>query len=146
MYLAIEDCLDSHGLDLREVLARFRRDEDMASGRECLTKPRAGGTVPILAAMTTTTQDSPGLVPYLIFASFAFWTLWTTWLFFTRRNEKPALRSVAILVLGDIGRSPRMMYHAESFAKNNFDTFLIGNRGALYTFHVSSKASLTLTA
>ena len=39
-------------------------------------------------------------------------------------------RSVAILVLGDVGRSPRMMYHAESFAKLQFETFLVGYKGA----------------
>lgn len=39
------------------------------------------------------------------------------------------LRSVAIIVLGDVGRSPRMMYHAESFAKLGFSTYLIGYRG-----------------
>lgn len=41
----------------------------------------------------------------------------------------PKRRSVAIIVLGDVGRSPRMMYHAESFAKLGFDTYLIGYRG-----------------
>ena len=44
-------------------------------------------------------------------------------------RRPPKLRSVAILVLGDVGRSPRMMYHAESFAKLGFDTYLIGYRG-----------------
>lgn len=44
-------------------------------------------------------------------------------------REKPLLRSVAILVLGDVGRSPRMMYHAESFATNEFETYIIGNKG-----------------
>jgi hypothetical protein len=44
---------------------------------------------------------------------------------------KPSLRSVAILVLGDVGRSPRMMYHAESFAKLHFETFLVGYEGTL---------------
>ncbi|KAF7986156.1 hypothetical protein HWV62_38534 [Athelia sp. TMB] len=55
-----------------------------------------------------------------------------SWLFlraYTHR-EAPALRTVAILVLGDIGRSPRMMYHAESFATNNYETFLIGYGGS----------------
>ncbi|KAJ3527074.1 hypothetical protein NM688_g8177 [Phlebia brevispora] len=28
-----------------------------------------------------------------------------------------------------LGRSPRMMYHAESFARNGFETYIIGNRG-----------------
>lgn len=49
-----------------------------------------------------------------------------------KTKEKPSLRSVAILVLGDIGRSPRMMYHAESFAQSGFRTYLIGNRGVCY--------------
>lgn len=44
-------------------------------------------------------------------------------------KRPPKLRSVAIIVLGDVGRSPRMMYHAESFAKLGFTTYLIGYRG-----------------
>ncbi|KAI0697447.1 glycosyl transferases group 1-domain-containing protein [Cytidiella melzeri] len=48
---------------------------------------------------------------------------------FTARQQ-PLLRSVAILVLGDVGRSPRMMYHAESFATNEFETYIIGNKGS----------------
>jgi len=55
------------------------------------------------------------------------------WLLLSRRSpskHKPSLRTVAILVLGDIGRSPRMMYHAESFAKLHFETFLVGYKGA----------------
>ncbi|EGN92688.1 glycosyltransferase family 33 protein [Serpula lacrymans var. lacrymans S7.3] len=55
---------------------------------------------------------------------------WIIWRVTTTSQKYPALRSVAILVLGDIGRSPRMMYHAESFAKIQFDTFLIGYRGS----------------
>ena len=50
-------------------------------------------------------------------------------LILTTKPEKPTLRSVAILVLGDMGRSPRMMYHAESWARNGFETYLIGYRG-----------------
>lgn len=44
-------------------------------------------------------------------------------------RDEHSLRSVAILVLGDIGRSPRMMYHAQSFAENGFTTDLIGYPG-----------------
>ncbi|KAL4070156.1 glycosyltransferase family 33 protein [Scleroderma yunnanense] len=47
---------------------------------------------------------------------------------FVKRPPKP--RTVAILVLGDIGRSPRMMYHTESFAQLGFKTFLIGYKGS----------------
>lgn len=57
-----------------------------------------------------------------------------------RKREKAFLRSVAILVLGDIGRSPRMMYHAESFAQSNFQTYLIGYSGELHLFPKPSAA------
>ncbi|KAI0353157.1 mannosyltransferase [Trametes cingulata] len=52
------------------------------------------------------------------------------WRLYAKPRPKPALRSVAILVLGDIGRSPRMMYHAESFATNKFQTYLVGYGGS----------------
>lgn len=45
-------------------------------------------------------------------------------------KRRPRHRSVAILVLGDVGRSPRMMYHAESFAKLGFRTHLVGYKGS----------------
>ncbi|KAL7423455.1 mannosyltransferase [Cryptotrichosporon argae] len=35
-------------------------------------------------------------------------------------------RSATVLVLGDLGRSPRMMYHSESLAKAGWETFAIG--------------------
>lgn len=46
------------------------------------------------------------------------------------RRQRPVQRSVAILVLGDFGRSPRMMYHAKSLVENGFDTFVIAYQGA----------------
>ena len=45
------------------------------------------------------------------------------------KRDRASLRYAAVMVLGDIGRSPRMMYHAESFARNGFQTYIIGNRG-----------------
>lgn len=39
-------------------------------------------------------------------------------------------RTVQIVVLGDIGRSPRMQYHALSIAKHGGRVFLIGYQGA----------------
>jgi beta-1,4-mannosyltransferase len=38
-------------------------------------------------------------------------------------------RSVQVVVLGDIGRSPRMQYHALSIAKHGAKVFLIGYHG-----------------
>jgi beta-1,4-mannosyltransferase len=37
--------------------------------------------------------------------------------------------TVQIVVLGDIGRSPRMQYHALSIAKHGGKVFLVGYRG-----------------
>lgn len=45
-------------------------------------------------------------------------------------NSKPVRKnSVTVLVLGDVGRSPRMMYHAESFGRIGWETFLVGYGG-----------------
>lgn len=38
-------------------------------------------------------------------------------------------RSVCVVVLGDIGRSPRMQYHAMSFMKSGFYVDLVGYGG-----------------
>ena len=42
----------------------------------------------------------------------------------SRRPQRK--NSVLILVLGDMGRSPRMMYHASSFARHDWETVLLG--------------------
>jgi len=44
-------------------------------------------------------------------------------------NGKPVTR-VQVLVLGDIGRSPRMQYHALSIAKHGGQVDLIGYKGS----------------
>ena len=60
-------------------------------------------------------------------------TLTPLWLFASKYLNRPTLkRSVVVFVLGDVGRSPRMMYHAESFANNGFQTYIVGYRGAPY--------------
>ena len=40
-------------------------------------------------------------------------------------------RTVQVVVLGDIGRSPRMQYHALSIAKHGGRVYLIGYQGML---------------
>ena len=45
----------------------------------------------------------------------------------------PERVSVQVLVLGDIGRSPRMQYHAISIAKNGGEVELIGYAGRVFT-------------
>lgn len=74
--------------------------------------------------------DIPSLAVQGILLSSFISASYVTWKTFRPRSEH-SLRSVAILVLGDIGRSPRMMYHAQSFAENGFLTDLIGYGGML---------------
>lgn len=47
-----------------------------------------------------------------------------------RSSSKEYTRTVCIVVLGDIGHSPRMTYHAESFAKEGFLVTIIGYKGS----------------
>ncbi|KAG9025446.1 mannosyltransferase [Tulasnella sp. JGI-2019a] len=56
-------------------------------------------------------------------------TLFVRRLVTLRVRKPPNARGVAILVLGDIGRSPRTMYHAESFARAGWNTFIVGYKG-----------------
>ena len=45
------------------------------------------------------------------------------------KRQNGSSTSVQILVLGDIGRSPRMQYHAISIAKHGGEVTVIGYRG-----------------
>ncbi|KAF8499108.1 beta-1,4-mannosyltransferase [Russula emetica] len=73
-----------------------------------------------------TAPTLPQLIYVAIFCFISSLLLLLKW----SSRSKPSPRSVAILVLGDVGRSPRMMYHAESFAKLRFQTFLVGYQGS----------------
>ncbi|KAJ6569579.1 mannosyltransferase [Mycena capillaripes] len=76
-----------------------------------------------------TAKDYQGAIAPLATSIFVLWLTWKIWFFLKPRNQH-SLRSVAIVVLGDIGRSPRMMYHAESFLDNDFFTDIIGYGGS----------------
>ncbi|RDB29215.1 Chitobiosyldiphosphodolichol beta-mannosyltransferase [Hypsizygus marmoreus] len=76
-----------------------------------------------------TASDFVAFIPQFIVIVIVSWIAWSVWSFFKPRDQH-SLRSVAIIVLGDIGRSPRMMYHAQSFAENDFVTDIIGYRGS----------------
>lgn len=61
------------------------------------------------------------LLPFLAF-----------YVFLRKPVERHAIlhrRSAVVLVLGDIGRSPRMMYHSQSLAQHDIETFVVGYRG-----------------
>jgi beta-1,4-mannosyltransferase len=67
-------------------------------------------------------------MPWLLFVSFLLGLplLPLVRFLFWRVGSHVRSRSVAVVVLGDVGRSPRMMYHAQSFAQEGFQTFIIG--------------------
>lgn len=56
-------------------------------------------------------------------------------------SDSKEKRSVQILVLGDIGRSPRMQYHALSIAKNGGRVVVIGYKGKRGCLHATSATS-----
>lgn len=62
-------------------------------------------------------------------------TLFTTFLLLlpSQRDPSEKICSVQVLVLGDIGRSPRMQYHALSIAKHGGQVQLIGYLGEILT-------------
>nr|XP_011452682.2 chitobiosyldiphosphodolichol beta-mannosyltransferase [Crassostrea gigas] len=53
-------------------------------------------------------------------------------------------KSVCIVVLGDIGRSPRMQYHATSFATEGFNVDLVGYGGSVPFSTVRNSEKITL--
>ena len=84
----------------------------------------------LLNAFNMTTTDGSLVFYVVILLSLGIFTS-ITW-YALRPHGNRSSRSVAILVLGDIGRSPRMMYHAQSFADSGFVTYLIGYGGGSY--------------
>ena len=58
------------------------------------------------------------------------------------RIEPPI--SVQVLVLGDIGRSPRMQYHAMSIAKHGGRVDVIGYKGAIFCVLIQTLANKLL--
>lgn len=46
--------------------------------------------------------------------------------YFSQSRRSPSRKSVLIFVLGDLGHSPRMCYHALSFSKSGYDVSLCG--------------------
>lgn len=50
-----------------------------------------------------------------------------------RRRDGGTERRVCVLVLGDLGRSPRMQYHALSLSKHGYNVTFVGFLGKLQT-------------
>ncbi|XP_063445577.1 chitobiosyldiphosphodolichol beta-mannosyltransferase-like [Mytilus trossulus] len=63
--------------------------------------------------------------PVLLYLPFVFILLYISINYFVKGKN-----SVCIVVLGDLGRSPRMLYHTSSFAKEGFHVDLVGYGGS----------------
>ena len=62
--------------------------------------------------------------------AYAAWFCGSLVVYFLLRRRAADPRSVCVLVLGDIGRSPRMMYHAHSLIEHGYIVYLVGYAGA----------------
>ncbi|KAJ1964712.1 mannosyltransferase, partial [Dipsacomyces acuminosporus] len=62
----------------------------------------------------------------------------------TQARPEDQRKSVAVLVLGDIGRSPRMQYHALSLSKHGYHVDLIGYPGSTPMQEILTSHSITL--
>ncbi|KAL8283743.1 hypothetical protein RQP46_005538 [Phenoliferia psychrophenolica] len=60
----------------------------------------------------------------------ALFAVFWVWRQVTGARPSSSSKSVAIVVLGDIGRSPRMLYHAQSFLSHGYTTHIVAYRGA----------------
>ncbi|KIK70352.1 glycosyltransferase family 33 protein [Collybiopsis luxurians FD-317 M1] len=82
--------------------------------------------------MTAGSEDGRFTLFHVSAGLLCLWISYRLFIFFRIFSPKKehSLRSVAILVLGDIGRSPRMMYHAQSFAELDFMTYVVGYGGS----------------
>lgn len=65
----------------------------------------------------------------ILWFAFLFLFVEIGWIFGKRYN--PGKNRVSVVVLGDIGRSPRTQYHAISLSKNGFNVDLFGYKGEL---------------
>jgi beta-1,4-mannosyltransferase len=66
---------------------------------------------------------------YIVIGTLLILTATTLYQIRKNHNHAPTKKSVAVLVLGDVGRSPRIMYHAQSFIDNGYSVSLIGYAG-----------------
>lgn len=58
------------------------------------------------------------------------------------RNKILSAKRVTIVVLGDVGRSPRMRYHALSFAQEGYLVHMIGTGGSQLPDSITSNSSI----
>lgn len=79
---------------------------------------------------------------FLIFPSFFVLIILAVCRTYSRRSKSG--KNVCVVVLGDIGRSPRMQYHAISFAKEEFTVNIIGYPGSLPMKEIRENARIRI--
>lgn len=87
----------------------------LAAGVTVFYVAGCGGTFPVVPAAVVT-------------------VLLTLWLRRLRQRDGGFDRRVCVLVLGDIGRSPRMQYHALSLSKHGYNVTFVGFLGTTVFF------------
>lgn len=107
IYPATPPLLARFSLLCRWLAQRTRAPQDSRDSRTMANFP----TLALVAALAALVLSTAAL-------------LRPAWFF-----RPPTRKTVVILVLGDVGRSPRMMYHAESFAKAGWRVRLVGYPG-----------------
>ena len=110
----------------------FRRLERKPDGIDGNQRRTVRGTIRGALAMSLWTVVTPFALLFCVFLGFR-----------RLRAHLPRRRtkSVAIVVLGDIGRSPRMLYHANSFVAREYKTHIVAYRGES---HALARAYLVL--
>ncbi|XP_040919068.1 chitobiosyldiphosphodolichol beta-mannosyltransferase [Toxotes jaculatrix] len=92
----------------------------LGSGTACLTAFAL--TAALLAVFSVTGPRGPG--PVLCLTGVTVLAL--LWVRSLRQRDGGTERRVCVLVLGDIGRSPRMQYHALSLSKHGYNVTFVG--------------------
>lgn len=75
-----------------------------------------------------------------VFAGLAFVVILVV--YWLRGRKNPSKPRICILVLGDIGRSPRMQYHALSCTKAGYYVDLVGFGGMRYDIGHSKQSTI----
>lgn len=93
----------------------------MADVQTSLVAVFAVSFIAVVLGLHITELDANWCFPLIIAVGFSILSLYSL-----RGNRQDKRRNVCVLVLGDIGRSPRMQYHAISLGKHGFSVSFVG--------------------
>ena len=89
-------------------------------------------------------QDS-AMLGVIVYTFFVIFTLIVSVILLAalKWREEDGKGRVAVIVLGDLGRSPRMQYHALSLCREGYDVEFVGYGGTLTIFIASLDCDVT---